>query len=228
MIEKIIFTNSCNEIEFARSLPIYNQALRKSGYKSELNFNSNPIYTKSSRHRKRNIIWFNPPFNNQVSNNIDKAFFHLLRKHFPPNHRLYKICNKNNIKLSYSCTPYRGSIIAAQNKKLIEQHYSLPKTQPCNYKTTDFISLSGNCREKNIIYQATVTSNNSTMNYFGLCKTDFKTRYYNHTHSFRNRSKCKATELSKFVWECKDARSTPSAHLFVEICLSRTVVQARK
>ena len=55
-------------------------------------------------------------------------------------------------------------------------------------------------------------SNSSTMNYFGLCETDFKTRYYNHTHSFRNRSKCKVTELSKFLWECKDAESTPSNH----------------
>ena len=36
MIEKRISTNSCNEIEFARSLPIYKHALRKSGYKTEL------------------------------------------------------------------------------------------------------------------------------------------------------------------------------------------------
>ena len=29
-----------------------------------------------------------------------------------------------------------------------------------------------------------------------------------HTHSFRNRSKCKVIELSKFVWDCKYARLT--------------------
>ena len=57
----------------------------------------------------------------------------------------------------------------------------------------------------------------STMNYFGLSETDFKIRYYNNTHSFRNRSKCNATELSKFVWECKDAGSTPSI-LWKSVC----------
>ena len=102
--------------------------------------------------------------------------------------------------------------IAAQNKKLINQHDSSPKTQPCNCRNTDSCPLSGNCRERNIIYQATVRSNNSTMNYFALCETDFKTQFYNHTHTFRNRSKCKATKLSKFVWKCKDAGSTPSIH----------------
>ena len=100
MIEKRTSTNFCNEIEFARSLPVYKHALQKSGYKTELTFNPNLSYTKSSRHRKRNIIWFNPLFNNQVSTNIGKGFFHLLPKHFPPSLRLYKICNKNNIKLA--------------------------------------------------------------------------------------------------------------------------------
>ena len=97
-----------------------------------------------------------------------------------------------------------GNIIAAQ-KELISQHDSPPKIQPCNCRNTDSCPLSGNCCEKNIIYQATVRSNNSTMNYYGLCKTNLKTQYYNHKHSFRNWSKCKATKLSKFVWECKDA-----------------------
>ena len=163
----------------------HNQALRKSGCKTELTFKSNLSYTKSSRHRKQNNIRFNPPppFNNKVSANIGKAFFHLLRKHFPRSHKLYKICNQNNTKLSYSCTLNIGNIIAAQNKKLINQHDSLPKPQPCNCKNTKSYPLSGNYRKKNIIYQATVKSTNRTMNYFGLCATDFKTRHYNHTHT---------------------------------------------
>ena len=114
--------------------------------------------------------------------------------------------------LAYSCTPNVGNIMATLNKKLIYQHDRSSNTQPCNCRNTDSCPLSGNCREKNIIYQATVRSSYSTMNYFSLCETDYKTRYYNHTYSFRNRSKRKATELSKFVWECKDAESAPSIH----------------
>ena len=95
---------------------------------------------------------------------------------------------------------------------MINKHDSPLKTKPCNIRNTDSCSLSGNCHEKNIIHQATVRSNNSITNYFGLCKTYFKTLYYSYAHSFINQSKCKATELSKFQWKCKDAGSTHSIH----------------
>ena len=53
----------------------YEKALRESGYK-----NVSLIYTdkkdiKQKRNRSRNIIWFNPPFNKNVSNNVAKPFF---------------------------------------------------------------------------------------------------------------------------------------------------------
>ena len=41
------------------------------------------------------------------------------------------------------------------------------------------------------------------MNYYGLCETDFKARYNNHTHTFRNEEKACATELLKHVWKHK-------------------------
>ena len=39
-----------------------------------------------------------------------------------------------------------GNIIAAHNKKLINQNDSLSKTQPCDCRNTDSCPLSGNCR----------------------------------------------------------------------------------
>ena len=82
-----------------------------------------------------------------------------------------------------------GNIIAVQNEKLINKHHSLPNPQTNTCRNTKSCPLSGNCLEKNIIYQATARINFRTMDYFGLCETDFKTRYYSHTHSFRNRFK---------------------------------------
>ena len=38
-----------------------------SGYKTELTLNPHMSDTKPSRGRKQNIIWFDHPFNNQVS-----------------------------------------------------------------------------------------------------------------------------------------------------------------
>ena len=40
------------------------------------------------------------------------------------------------------------------------------------------------------------------INYIGSCETTFKARFNNHTHSFRNRNKSNATELSKYYWNC--------------------------
>ena len=46
------------------------------------------------RIRKRNIIWFNPPFSVNVATNIGKMFFGLLHTCFPTNNKLHKILNK--------------------------------------------------------------------------------------------------------------------------------------
>ena len=59
------------------------KALRESGSK-----NVSLIYTdkkdiKQNRYRSHNIIWFNPPFNKNVSTNLAKRFLNLLDQHFP-------------------------------------------------------------------------------------------------------------------------------------------------
>ena len=62
---------------------------------------------------------------------------------------------------------------------------------------------------KCIVYKASVDCSGKTMNYFGLCETEFKARYYNHVQSFRHREKSKATELSKYIWACQDSGLNP-------------------
>ena len=70
-----------------------------------------------SRHRNRNIIWFNPPYNECITSNISRDFLNLISKHFPNNSPLAKIFNKNNIKVSYSCTNNMSQIIKNTTKK---------------------------------------------------------------------------------------------------------------
>ena len=69
--------------------------------------------------------------------------------------------------------------------------------------------MNSNCRDIAIVYQATAQTKDQSKNYFRLCKTEFKTRYYNHNHSFNFDSKRNATELSKFIWTCKDSGLNP-------------------
>ena len=43
--------------------------------------------------------------------------------------------------------------------------------------------------------------------FLGLCDTSFKSRYRNHTCSFRNERYRNSTELSKYVWGLKDKKT---------------------
>ena len=139
-----------------RSLPVYEQALEQSGHKIQLLPFERAAGKKKLRQRRRKVIWFNPPFNNRVSTNIGKAFFYLLRKHFPPSNRLHKICNKNVVKLSYSCNPNMANILAAHNKRLLKFHNDKSESKSCNCRYKPSCSLNGNCRDKAIVYQAIV------------------------------------------------------------------------
>ena len=51
-------------------------------------------------------------FSVHVKNNIGKTFLILLEKHFPSSHCLRKICNKNTVKISYSCMPNMAAILS--------------------------------------------------------------------------------------------------------------------
>ena len=211
MVEKRISQISCDEKEFDRSIPLYNQAVQQSEYDIELKYQPSNKDDKVKRTRKRNIVRFNPPYKNEVSSNIGKIFFYLLQKHFPPKHRLYKICNRNVIKLSYSCTPnMASSIVPAHNKTLLLNKDDDPARTPCNCRNKIKCSMSERCRHKGIVYEAKVECDGSTKIYNSLCETEFKVRFHNHSQSFKHRSKSKATELSKFIWNCKDEGFEPS------------------
>ena len=92
-----------------------------SGYSDKLSYNNSPPAPRR-RKRKRNIIWFNPPFNKSVQTNIGKSFLLLVQKHFRPNHKFHNIFNKNKLNSKYG------------NNKVI-------RTDPKNTQDT--------CRKKN-------------------------------------------------------------------------------
>ena len=66
----------------------------------------------------RNIIWHNPPFGKNVKTNIAKQFLRLLDKNVGRNDKYYKIFNRNNVKISYSCMNSMTNIISSHNKKV--------------------------------------------------------------------------------------------------------------
>ena len=71
--------------------------------------------------KNRNIIWFNPPFCKFSNINIGKYFQGLISKHFKYDNPLRKISDRNNVKISYSCTNNISKIIDNHSEKLINK-----------------------------------------------------------------------------------------------------------
>ena len=108
----------------------YENALENSGHHSiKLNY-TQTRENKSKHNRSRNIIWFNPPYSQNVITNVEKRFLSLLDHHFPKSNKLHMIFNRNTVKVSYSCTENISSIISSHKKKLIKNN--APNTKPCN------------------------------------------------------------------------------------------------
>ena len=185
----------------------YQDALNKSGYKYNLSFKtSTPDTPRTNKNRQRNILWFNPPYSQNVETKVGKCFLHLIDQHFPKSNPLHKVFNRNTVKLSYSCMNNVKSIISNHNKAQINKppKQSDQADNSCNCRNKNACPLEGNCNTRNIIYQAEVTTPQTTETYIGLCDTTFKERYRNHTCSFRNERYKNVTELSKHIWSLKE------------------------
>ena len=186
----------------------YQEALRKSGYTFKLEFKPPPQETPSQkRKRRRNVIWFNPPYNKNIKNNIGREFISLIERSFPSGHKLRKIFNRNTLKLSYSCMPSVKQIIDGHNKAILKKADTTTlqtnEGKKCNCRKKEHCPLNGECMVDEVVYQATVTTENTTETYIGLTANNFKARYGNHQMSFRHEKRKSETELSKHIWQLK-------------------------
>lgn len=129
---------------------------------------------------------------------------------FPPENKLHKLLNRNNVKLSYSCMPNMERIISAHNKFILKkseaENSTIKSTRNCNCKTNHTCPVDGKCLTSGVIYQATVTrhDNAEKETYIGLTENSFKTRYNGHVCSLANKEKKSATTLSEYIWKLKD------------------------
>ena len=124
---------SSDKQSFDAAIPPYQEALKKSGYDFQLNYN--PQRRQCKRPRSRNILWFNPPYSVNVATNVGKKFLEAIDECFPKNNPLNKIFNRNTMKLSYSCMPNISSIISSHNKSVLTKEAErnpVTNTQDCN------------------------------------------------------------------------------------------------
>ena len=92
---------SSNEQVFKEAIPPYQEALKKSGYTEILKFDASKKQPKKKQ-RKRNITYYNPPFNSASDVNLGKEFLKLVDKHFPKNNKRKDVLTAETSKLARS------------------------------------------------------------------------------------------------------------------------------
>ena len=119
-VNKRLCSISANEQVFDEACPPFQAALEKSGYDHKLVYTPCEKQKRKNKNRSRNITYFNPPYSQNVQTNIGEKFLKLIDKHFPPNHVLAKIVNRNNVKISYRCMPNLKKAISRHNHRVQE------------------------------------------------------------------------------------------------------------
>ena len=202
-VEKRLCQISANEEVFMKAIPPYQEALNRAGHTYKLKYTPPKPDNPEKRQRSRKILYYNPPFSKTLKTKLGKKFFEILDKCFPPTHPLHKHFNRHTIKLSFSCMPNMGKLIAGHNKKILNK--TDPPENLCNCRIKKDCPIENKCLLTDVIYQASVTrlDNSVKETYVGLASTSFKARWSNHKTSFNLESHEKETRLSIHVWDLK-------------------------
>ena len=209
-IENRLSKISANEEVFNTAIPPYQAALEASEYPHRLTFDPNARNKPpKKRTRNRKVTWFNPPWSNNVRSNIGKQFLAIIKETFPPAHPLYKICNKNTIKVSYRCMNNIKREVSRHNNHILNSNGAAAQTYHCSCPgknpDTCLIFPGIGCTISNIVYRATVTRADTSHKetYTGATCQTFKGRLKDHKQDMNNRNR-DGTTLSAYVWSLKD------------------------
>ena len=156
-LERRLSKLSSNEKIFNDSIPSYQEALIKAGYnlQPQVNLPETRPEKNNSQQLKRKVTWFNPWYSKNVSTKVGKFSLSWIdhHKYFPPQHKLYKFFNRNNVKISYSCLPNIKSIINAHNGNILCLSPTIGRST-CNCINISQCPLQQRCLSNNILYQA--------------------------------------------------------------------------
>ena len=164
-VNKRLNSRSINRECFEVEKKPFQDAIQSAGYNFELSWKEPPVIEdsvstsnvgfnamepqKSKRKRKRNIIWFNPPYSSFIENKIGKSFRDLIDKHFKKGTLLGKLFNKNRLKISFCCLPNLELRIMFHNKILLSKINNVDKT--CNCQRSRLFPVNVKCLVKDCI-----------------------------------------------------------------------------
>ena len=112
--------------------------------------------------------------------------------------------NRHNLKLSYSTCPNMNTHISRHNNRILNPDAG-EEDKPCDCTRME-CPMNGNCGKRNVVYQATVTSNDGKVEHYVGVAALFKSRYKGHRTSINNPNYKSATTLSKYIWKLKEEK----------------------
>ena len=120
--------------------------LKEEGYQERLPFDRKVIVAaaKEKKSRKRDVLWYNPPFSSNVRTNIGHKFLNIIKNEFGPRHQLRKIFNKNTLKIVYSCMDNMKNHRERHNKLMLNNsETSASRKHECNCRDPNQCPLEG-------------------------------------------------------------------------------------
>ena len=199
-VSKRLSTNSSSKEQFEHHTGHFKEAMRRAGHSEELDYieEDEPSKTK----RKRNVMYFNPPWSANISTNIVGKFLTLVRKHFSVGSPLYHLFNPKKLKASYSTVPNMKRLISGHNKRVIRKAEGRddPPSYGCNCDDgVNNCPLGGECKTPSLVYKADIDMGEGNKVYIGQTANTFKARYQLH-NSDTNCGR-KRTGLTKYILE---------------------------
>ena len=186
------------------------EALRRAGYTEELIYQPEEVANRPRRRqRKRQVMWFNPPYCMSLKTKVGQRFLNILDTCFPADNPLHRVFNRHTVQLSYRTMPSLAKIISGHNAKVVAD--IMPEQRPfnsnCNCRGgTEKCPVDGaRCKDASVVYQADVTAvGKRKEGYVGMSGPSWKLRYNNHTDTFRHSNKRVRTRLAGYIWTLQD------------------------
>lgn len=216
-IEKRLNTISSSREKFQNAKPEYERALKDSGYQEKLTWTEEGANRARRRKKKRNTLYYNPPFSQNIKTKTGKEFLKLIKKWFESDEQLKKKINRKTIKISYSSMRNLGQHISNHNIKILNQSNNNDTKENCNCVRSTCPIPNGtegkNCRSTQIVYKAKIYEEEEneegeklmkeTKNYIGGTSQQIKSRVSFHNSCIRYEHLAKTSELAKYGHKLK-------------------------
>ena len=122
--------------------------MQASGFNFKM-YHKKPVEnTMKKKSRKRKVIWFNPPWADNVRIPIGHLFLKAIDRFFPKGHPLNKYYNRHTLKVSYSTTKNLKAYVDSHNRRILFPSNDEKPRCSCRPSMKKDCPLPGQCKNQ--------------------------------------------------------------------------------